>query len=113
MSLYPGRRYVGDSVRLAVNVQNEDGTDIDPATDVQLRTKSPRGTTATYTYTGGDITREDTGDYYIEIVPDRAGRWYYEWATTGSNAARIQQSSFIVKWNPWDSTGSSSDYGAL
>lgn len=111
MSLYPGRRFVGDTVLLAVNVQNESGTDIDPGTDVILRVRNPRGQTNTYKYTESAVQREDTGDYYYEYVPAYAGRHHYEWSITGTDTARLEQSSFIVQADPWNMGVSSSDYG--
>lgn len=97
MALYPGRRYVGDTVRLAVNWQNEDGTDIDPATDVTLKTRSPSGITTTYVYTDADITKADTGDYYIDIEPDESGRWFYRWAATGFGTNKVLEGSFVIQ----------------
>lgn len=111
MSLYPGRRYVGDTVRLEVNWQQSDGTDVDPSTDVALRVLSPDGSTTSYTYSAAGITRENEGDYYIDIVPDRSGRWAYEWSATGTGTARKVQSSFVVQASPWDDLTLTSDYG--
>lgn len=109
MSLYPGRRYVGDTVRLAINWQNEDGTDLDPSTDVALTTRSPTGTETTYTYGDSEITRETTGDYYYEITPNYSGRWFYKWEATGVGTNKVIEGSFVVQSSPFG-TDSLSDY---
>ena len=97
MSLYPGRRYVNDTVRLAINWQNEDGDDLDPATDVTLLVRSPSATTTTYTYSDTDITRENAGDYYIEITPDESGRWFYRWVASGIGTSKAVEGSFMIQ----------------
>lgn len=109
MALYPGRRYVGDTVRLAVNWQNEDGTDLDPATDVTLTTFSPSGTETEYTYSDNDITRESAGDYYIEVEPDQSGRWHYRWEATGLGTNRVIEGSFVIQSTVFG-TDATSDY---
>ena len=101
MSLYPGRRYVGDTVRLAISWQNEDGTDLDPSTDVILKVRDPNGTTTTYTYSDADITRENAGDYYYEVTPDLSGRWHYQWQATGTGTNRVIQGNFVVQSDPF------------
>lgn len=108
--LYPGRRYVGDSVRLAINWQNDEGTDVDPSTDVILKTMSPSGTITTYNYSETELTRESTGDYYKEITPDESGRWFYQWQATGTSSRTIQ-GSFVVQADPFTEDLPTSDYG--
>lgn len=110
MTLYPGRRYVGDTVRLAVNWQNEDGTDIDPSTDVVLTVRSPGGTTTTSKYSLTEVTRENAGDYYTEMVPNESGRWHYQWQATGAGTSRVIQGSFVVQSDPFGDDPPS-DYG--
>lgn len=110
MSLYPGRRYVGDTVRLAVNWQNEDGTDLDPSTDTTLKTYSPSGTTTTYNFSDTDVTKADTGDYYVEIVPDESGRWHYRWIATGTGTAKVLEGSFMVQSSVFENDPTT-DYG--
>jgi hypothetical protein len=44
--LTPGRHYVNTAVRVAVNFQDDDRTDVDPAT-VTFKLMGPAGTTST------------------------------------------------------------------
>lgn len=97
MSLYPGRRYVGDTIRLAVNWQTEDGVDIDPSEDVTLSVRSPSGVTTSYTYASSAVTRESSGDYFMEISPNESGRWFWRWVATGTGTNRALEGSFIVQ----------------
>jgi len=102
MSLYPGKRYVGDTVRLAVNWQNEDGTDLDPSTDVTLKVRTPLGVITTYTYSDAEISKASSGDYYYEITTDQSGRWHYRWAASGSGTNKVVQGSFVVQTSAFD-----------
>lgn len=102
MSLSPGRRYVGDTVRLAVNWQNEDGTDLDPSTDVALKVRKPSGVITTYTYSGADITKSSAGDYYHEITTDQSGRWWYRWTASGTGTNKVLDGSFNVQASAFD-----------
>lgn len=97
MALYPGRIYVNDTQRLAVNWQNTDGTDLDPSTDVILKTYSPAGVITTYSYVATEVEKESTGDYYVEVTPDEAGRWRYRWQATGEGTKKVVEGSFVVQ----------------
>lgn len=95
--LTPGRHAVNTTVRLAVNFQDDDGTDIDPAT-VTFKAYSPTGVTTTYVYaTDAEVIRLDTGDYHVDFVPDESGRWHYRWSTTGSGTSIAMEETFVVQ----------------
>ena len=47
--LTPGRIYVNSTVRIAVNFQDDDWTDVDPTT-VTFKAYSPSGIVTTYVY---------------------------------------------------------------
>lgn len=95
--LTPGRHAVNTTVRLAVNFQDDDGTDVDPTT-VTFKAYSPSGTTTTYVYaTDAALVRSNTGDYYVDFVPDESGRWYYRWSSTGTGTAIAIEGTFIVQ----------------
>ncbi len=112
MSLYPGKRYVGDTLRLEINVQNEDAVDTDSNDDVILRVRNPRADITTYKYSLSEIEKESTGNYFKDYTPAYAGRHHIEWSTTGVGTPRLEMSSFVVQFNPFDQSGSSTDYGA-
>lgn len=95
--LIPGDHYVGSPVTVAINLQDANGDDLDPDTLV-FKIFSPAGVTTTYTYADGDeIVRQDAGDYYIDVTPDQAGRWFYRWSTTGTNKTIALEGNFVVK----------------
>lgn len=95
--LTPGRHAVNTTVTIAVNFQDDDSTDIDPAT-VTFKAYSPTGATTTYVYqTDAQLVRVDTGDYYVNFVPSESGRWHYRWSTTGSGTAIALEGTFVVQ----------------
>ncbi len=95
--LTPGRHYVNTTVRIAVNFQDDDGTDVDPSA-VTFKVSSPSGTITTYVYgTDADLVRLDAGDYYIDFVPDASGRWYYRWSSTGTGTSIAIEGTLLVQ----------------
>jgi hypothetical protein len=98
--LTPGRNYVNTTVRLAINFQDDDGNDIDPAT-VTLKTCSPSGVKATYGYPSGAIIRLNLGDFYYELVPTESGRWAYRWESTGTGSAIAIEDNVLVHPSPF------------
>lgn len=99
--LTPGRHYVNTTLRIAINFQDDDRTDVDPTT-VTFQVLSPAGATTSYTYgTDAEVIRADTGDYYVDYVPDQSGRWFYRWASTGSGTAIAMEGDFVVVRSPF------------
>lgn len=100
--LTPGLKFVNGLVRIAANFQDEDRNDVDPTT-VVLKIMSPTGTLkATYTYgTDAELVQANTGDYYCDYSPDKSGRWYYRWETTGAGTTTALEGSFVVKKSPF------------
>lgn len=95
--LTPGRIYINTSLRLYVNLQDEDGVDVDPTT-VLIKTKSPAGAETTYTYGDDDeVGKSSVGDYYVDLTPDEAGRWRYRWETTGTDTTIAVEGDFLVQ----------------
>lgn len=96
----PGKVYPGSVQRLTINLQSTAGVDTDP-TALTFKLMDPMGTETTYTYgTDAQIVKTSTGDYYVDVVPDRGGRWFYRWVSTGS-AAGAQEGNFIVQASPF------------
>ncbi len=82
--LRPGKIYPGTAVRVAINFTNDDDTDTDP-TGVTFVLRNPSGTETTYVYgTDDEVVKESTGDYYVDVTPDRGGRWFYKWVSSGA-----------------------------
>lgn len=72
------------------------GTNTDPTT-TSLTTRAPDGTTTTYTYAGGAITRTATGIFTKNITANERGVWYWRWAGTGACQAAAE-GTFTVKY---------------
>ena len=108
--LAPGRKYVGATVTLAIQYNDTNGDDVDPDT-VTFETYSPQGITTTYVYgTNAELVRRDTGDYYVDFVPDESGRWHYRWTSTGTLLASRVVGDFVVMSDPWTETSSLDAY---
>lgn len=78
------RHVVGDAVTLT-NTFTVSGTATDPDT-VTLEVTDPSGTTDSYTYGGGQVTKSGTGVYTKTITVDEAGTWLFTWTGTGAAA---------------------------
>jgi hypothetical protein len=87
---------IGDQVRLSVAFTDEDGHAADP-TVITVKYADPTGAITTLVYdTDAAVGREETGAYYADLVPDRAGIWRYRW--TGSGAiTSAAEGSFTVR----------------
>ncbi len=100
--LTPGRKVIGAPVRVAANFQDESRVDIDPDT-VTFRLLSPLGEEQSWVYgTDAELTRVNTGDYYIDVTPDASGRWYFRWESTGTNKTIKFNGNFIVEYDPFE-----------
>lgn len=62
----------------------------DPTT-ISLAVTDPSGNVGNYTYAGGTVTKDSTGNYSKGIVTDEAGEWIYTWTGTGTVAASGSQ----------------------
>lgn len=103
--LEPGRVYVDDTKRLAINFQDDDGNDIDP-TGLTFKLMSPTGTLTTYVYgTDAEVVKLSTGDYYVDVTPDESGRWRWRWVSTGSGRASVTEGSIVVQWSEIEEGG--------
>lgn len=101
MALSPGRIYVESTVRIPVNYQDADGADADPTT-VTFKLYSPSGDTTTYVYnTDAELQKGSVGDYFVDVTPTEAGRWFYRWISTGTNTASAIEGQFVVQASPF------------
>lgn len=91
------RFVTGDTVTLT-NTFKVSGTATDPTT-VALAVTDPAGTTTTFTYAGGTITKSATGVYYKNVTASAAGVWSFTWTGTGA-AADVATDSFTVWSDP-------------
>lgn len=108
MAIAPGKIYVNRPVRIKANFQI-DGTDTDP-TDVTFQTLSPSRVEASYAYSDDEVYRSGVGNYYIDVTPDEAGRWFFRWSSTGTGTIDVQEGDFLVKDSQFYQTWPTSDY---
>ncbi len=100
--LTPGRKVVNGPFPVAANFQDEDRTDVDPAT-ITFKLMSPSGVVTSYVYgTDEEVVKVNTGDYYVIVTPDASGRWFYRWESTGTNTAIKFNGSFVVEYDPFE-----------
>jgi hypothetical protein len=102
--LAPGKTYIGRPVRIPVNFQVDD-VDVDPD-EVTLKTRSPCGTETSYVYSDAEVTRSSAGDYYVDVTPNEAGRWWYRWESTGTGTTDAFEGDFIVQASPFSAFNS-------
>lgn len=111
--LAPGRVYVGDTKRIAMNYQDDDGIDIDPSS-VVFKLLSPSGTLTQATYgTDAALVRQSTGDYYVDATFNESGRWTWRWVSTGTGTATAHEGTLIVRWSEIEEGLGSSTGGSL
>lgn len=78
--------HIGDVVRVEGTLTDVDGVAVDPAT-VTVKVRPPTGATVTYTYAGGQVTRSALGVYFVDVSTTEAGRWTYQFLSTGTGQA--------------------------
>jgi hypothetical protein len=85
------------TVQLQVSFTNiGSGAAVDPGA-VTLWLQDPNGSQTSYTYSGGQVVRTGTGQYYCNVTPDLAGRWTYKWQGTTPAEVSSPDSYFIVR----------------
>jgi hypothetical protein len=77
--------FFADSSELATltNTFTVAGVATDPST-VSLIVTDPTGSSTTYTFAGGTVTKVSTGKYSKDVACATAGTWAYEWVGTGT-----------------------------
>lgn len=108
--LSPGKVFVNRPIRLKANF-SIDGEDTDP-TDVTLRLMSPSRVETSYTYSDEDVERSSAGDFYCDVTPDEAGRWFYRWQSTGTGTTDAFEGDFLVQDSQFYQDWPSSDYSS-
>lgn len=81
------RYAVGQPIRLSTVVADIDGVTADPS-DISVTTLcTADATTASYTYSPGDIVRDSLGHFHLDLTTlTTVGHYAYVWLTTGTNA---------------------------
>lgn len=92
---------LGDVVRSTVAFTNLAGGAVDPG-GVTFKLKSPLGVATTYVFPADlQIVKDSTGNYHVDLEPDRQGVWSVRWVGTGSNKA-ASESAFRVGESQFD-----------
>jgi hypothetical protein len=108
--LIPGRIYQHSTVRIPVNFQDADGTDVDPST-ITFKLYAPDAAITTFVYQTDDaLQRTSMGDYYVDVTPRLPGRWHFRWESTGTNLATAIEGSFVVQASKFYEPSSSDAY---
>ena len=87
---------VGDSVTLQATFSSLTGVPTDPTT-VSVKVLDPSGTTNTYTFAGGAVTKSATGIYQYVLSITMAGRYTYKWFGTGTVAAASPDNEIVAQ----------------
>lgn len=74
---------IGDEITIKATFKNK-VRDVSDPTTVTLIIRDPSGNEVSYTYSGGQLTRESTGVYYYNLQIDEDGNWYFRWKSTGN-----------------------------
>jgi hypothetical protein len=99
--LAPGKYYINTEIRLTASFVDSAGDAVDPDT-VTFKTYSPSGQIASYVFgTDSAVQKASTGNYTADITPDKAGRWFYRWETTGTGTVLALEGNLIVQASPF------------
>lgn len=81
---------VGDRMQVPTTFTNAAGAVADPTT-VTFRFDSPSKANTVYVYgVDGQLVRDSTGVYHVNIDPDEAGLWSWRFEGTGAIVAANQ-----------------------
>lgn len=99
MSVVANRYDYGDQIPVKAEF-TVDGAYVDPATII-LKVRKPDKSTVTYTY-GIDaaVIKSAVGKYYLDLLLNQEGDWYYRWEVTGS-AVLVEEKRVNVKESPF------------
>ena len=92
---------VGDLIRVTGTWEDAAGTDTDP-TGLTFAFIDPSDNTITYTYgVDGELVKQATGIYYVDVDIDEHGTWWYRFASTGT-AQAASEAYFHVRDSKFD-----------
>lgn len=92
----PNRVDVGDRIRIRGVFQTLAGVDTDPTTIV-CKYRDPSGNVTTKTYgSDGEVVKDATGRFHLDIDVDEEGTWTYRWNGTGAIVAAGEQ-TFVAR----------------
>src|SRR5581483_7657357 len=71
------------------------GVDTDPSA-VTADVRAPDRTVTHYTVTTGQIVKDSTGHYHLDVTASQAGDWWYQFTGSGA-AADVSEGVFYVR----------------
>jgi len=87
---------IGDTSRVTGLFYDAADALADPGT-LTFTFKDPSGNTTAYTYgVHSELVKSTTGTFYVDVVFDEAGMWFYRWGATGARVG-AQEGQFAVK----------------
>jgi len=86
---------IGSEIRFRASFSNLAGALTDPTTTT-LKVRPPGGSQTSYTYAGGQLTKESTGVYTMLFVVATAGTWLYRWEAAGALIVTTPDREFTV-----------------
>lgn len=86
---------IGDVARVTATFTDDAGTPADPSS-VTATVRAPDATTTNYTVTAGQIVKDSTGNYHLDIPCTLAGDYYYVFKGVGTIAA-AEEGTFTVR----------------
>ena len=89
------RQYaIGQAVRLSFEIR-QNNLPTDPATLV-IRVANPSLATTDYSLAAAQVTKDATGLYHVDVVPDVAGTWTYTARTSTPTATSTNRTFPVV-----------------
>ena len=86
---------VGSRIRFHAAFSSMQGTPTDPST-ITLKVRPPGGTQTYYTFAGGQLIKDSTGVYRIDLTVTVAGAWTYRWEGSGAIVIATPDQQFVV-----------------
>ena len=97
--------YTNSTIKIYAKIKDEDGNYVDPSgLDFYITGPGTGATTINYTYGDGVVLKSGagtTGIYYVEYLPETAGRYKYTWEASGTIQAAFK-SFFEVDDSRWN-----------
>ena len=94
---------IGDLPRLTFEFRDVDDALADPSS-VTATVRDPSGNLTNYVVASGQIVKDSTGVYHLDVDADEAGDWYYRGVGTGAISATVE-GTFHVRSRRADTDG--------
>lgn len=100
----PGPNRINSTLRLNATFSGANGALFDPDSLV-AKVFSPSGQITAKTYgTDTQPVRASLGQFYVDVTPTEAGRWYIRWQAIKGSDTIVLEDDFIVQVSPFVKT---------